>query len=264
MPTRTRTWRAAFAVAALSLLWPPASGHRRWGYTAAAGTLLVVAASVIAAVEADARWWVTEHEWVVWVAAIVCAAVAVMRCGITGAAFAERIPYQPYMWRWYAAHALAGTLAVASAVPLIATSALLWSAHSAAGDVFADAPAVAPVAVPDTPQSTAPASPEIVSPETTEPVPTSPDTTAPAPTPAPTTQPLEGAELAGPDGRWNVLMLGGDAGPGRWGLRTDTLIVASVDVATGDAALVSVPRNIERAGSRKGRSLTPGRTGSGT
>lgn len=43
--------------------------------------------------------------------------------------------------------------------------------------------------------------------------------------------------------RLNVLLLGGDAGPGRRGLRTDTMIVASVDPATGDTALIGVPRN---------------------
>jgi LCP family protein required for cell wall assembly len=43
--------------------------------------------------------------------------------------------------------------------------------------------------------------------------------------------------------RLNILLLGGDAGPGRGGLRTDTMIVASVDPVSGDAALVGVPRN---------------------
>jgi polyisoprenyl-teichoic acid--peptidoglycan teichoic acid transferase len=43
--------------------------------------------------------------------------------------------------------------------------------------------------------------------------------------------------------RLNVLLLGGDAGPGRSGLRTDTMVVASVDPMTGDAALIGVPRN---------------------
>jgi len=43
--------------------------------------------------------------------------------------------------------------------------------------------------------------------------------------------------------RLNVLILGGDAGPGRPGLRTDTMIVASVDPVTGDAALFGIPRN---------------------
>lgn len=43
--------------------------------------------------------------------------------------------------------------------------------------------------------------------------------------------------------RLNILLLGGDAGPDRSGLRTDTMIVASIDPITGDAALVGLPRN---------------------
>lgn len=43
--------------------------------------------------------------------------------------------------------------------------------------------------------------------------------------------------------RLNVLLLGGDAGPGRGGLRTDTMIVASVDPLSGESALFGVPRN---------------------
>jgi LCP family protein required for cell wall assembly len=46
--------------------------------------------------------------------------------------------------------------------------------------------------------------------------------------------------------RLNVLLLGGDAGPGRRGVRTDTVILASLDPATGHAALFSVPRNMAR------------------
>lgn len=43
--------------------------------------------------------------------------------------------------------------------------------------------------------------------------------------------------------RLNILLLGGDAGPGRRGLRTDTMIVASIDPISGDAALFGLPRN---------------------
>ena len=43
--------------------------------------------------------------------------------------------------------------------------------------------------------------------------------------------------------RLNVLLLGGDAGKGRDGTRTDTVIVASIDTRTGDTALISLPRN---------------------
>ncbi|HZA81143.1 MAG TPA: LCP family protein, partial [Actinomycetes bacterium] len=47
-------------------------------------------------------------------------------------------------------------------------------------------------------------------------------------------------------GRVTVLLLGGDAGPGRRGLRTDTMIVASLEVATGKLALFGLPRNLVR------------------
>jgi LCP family protein required for cell wall assembly len=46
------------------------------------------------------------------------------------------------------------------------------------------------------------------------------------------------------DGRLNLLLLGGDAGPGRFLVRTDTMILLSVDVATGRAALFGIPRNL--------------------
>jgi len=44
--------------------------------------------------------------------------------------------------------------------------------------------------------------------------------------------------------RVNVLLLGGDAGPGRPGLRTDSMIVVSIDPVTGDTAMISIPRNL--------------------
>ncbi|HSM37725.1 MAG TPA: LCP family protein, partial [Candidatus Limnocylindrales bacterium] len=61
----------------------------------------------------------------------------------------------------------------------------------------------------------------------------------PEPTPQPTPEP---GWLA--DGRLDVLLVGGDAGPGRASLRTDSMILLSVDVATGRAALSGIPRNL--------------------
>lgn len=46
------------------------------------------------------------------------------------------------------------------------------------------------------------------------------------------------------DGRYNILLLGGDAGVGRVGLRPDSMTVASVDQETGRTVLVSLPRNL--------------------
>jgi LCP family protein required for cell wall assembly len=45
--------------------------------------------------------------------------------------------------------------------------------------------------------------------------------------------------------RVNVLLLGGDGGKGREGVRTDTVIVASIDTHTGNTTLISLPRNLE-------------------
>jgi LCP family protein required for cell wall assembly len=47
------------------------------------------------------------------------------------------------------------------------------------------------------------------------------------------------------DGRYNVLLLGGDAGPDRDGLRPDSISVVSVDATTGEAVIVGIPRNLE-------------------
>ncbi|MGW5237351.1 LCP family protein [Monashia sp. NPDC004114] len=47
--------------------------------------------------------------------------------------------------------------------------------------------------------------------------------------------------------RVNILLLGSDAGVGRTGTRTDSMIVASIDTKTGRTALISLPRNLLRA-----------------
>jgi LCP family protein required for cell wall assembly len=47
------------------------------------------------------------------------------------------------------------------------------------------------------------------------------------------------------DGRYNVLLLGGDSGPDRDGVRPDSLTLASIDADTGRTVLVGLPRNLE-------------------
>lgn len=49
----------------------------------------------------------------------------------------------------------------------------------------------------------------------------------------------------GDDRRVNVLLLGGDGGEGRRGVRTDTVMVASIETATGATTLFSLPRNLQ-------------------
>ncbi|QDP98655.1 LytR family transcriptional regulator [Microlunatus elymi] len=46
-------------------------------------------------------------------------------------------------------------------------------------------------------------------------------------------------------GRINVLLLGGDAGKDRVGLRPDSMTIASIDVDSGRTVLFSLPRNME-------------------
>lgn len=49
------------------------------------------------------------------------------------------------------------------------------------------------------------------------------------------------------DGRYNFLMMGGDAGEDRMGRRPDSLSVLSVDAESGQTAIISVPRNLQNA-----------------
>ncbi len=59
--------------------------------------------------------------------------------------------------------------------------------------------------------------------------------------------------VTGPaSGRYNVLLLGGDSGPDRSGLRPDSLTVASVDAETGRTVLIGLPRNLENVPFPKG------------
>lgn len=49
------------------------------------------------------------------------------------------------------------------------------------------------------------------------------------------------------DGRYTFLLLGGDAGEGRQGLRADSMTVVTVNATTGAATMIGVPRNMRNA-----------------
>lgn len=71
---------------------------------------------------------------------------------------------------------------------------------------------------------------------------------------------LSSVFVAGPseppvDGRYNILLLGGDAGADRDGLRPDSISVVSLDAATGQATTISLPRNLENVPFSAGSSL---------
>ncbi|WP_430592355.1 LCP family protein [Humidisolicoccus flavus] len=49
------------------------------------------------------------------------------------------------------------------------------------------------------------------------------------------------------DGYYTFMLLGGDAGADRWGLRPDSITVVTVDAETGAATLIGIPRNLQNA-----------------
>jgi len=48
------------------------------------------------------------------------------------------------------------------------------------------------------------------------------------------------------DGRYNVLLLGGDSGSDREGMRPDSINVVSIDAESGRSVIVSLPRNLQK------------------
>ena len=69
------------------------------------------------------------------------------------------------------------------------------------------------------------------------------------------------------EGRYNVLLLGGDSGPDRSGIRPDSLTVASIDKDSGRTVLIGLPRNLEdvpfKPGSVMDKKFPNGFTGEG-
>ena len=59
-----------------------------------------------------------------------------------------------------------------------------------------------------------------------------------------TDKPLAANDVASGDGFKTVLLLGGDEGPGRWALRTDTMILVTIHEESGRIAMISIPRNM--------------------
>ena len=57
----------------------------------------------------------------------------------------------------------------------------------------------------------------------------------------------EGPAVPEAEGRYNILVLGADAGEGRQGLRPDSMHVVSVDARTGAIVMFSLPRNLQNA-----------------
>jgi LCP family protein required for cell wall assembly len=107
-----------------------------------------------------------------------------------------------------------------------------------------------PAAPSPTPTTAAPGSPSPASPTPAGP--------SPSPTPVPPVYgPIDAAWAE--NGRLDLLLVGSDSGVGRSSIRTDTMILLSVEIETGRAAMFGFPRNMtgvplpqESAGARPG------------
>ncbi|GAA1300851.1 hypothetical protein Psi02_27820 [Planotetraspora silvatica] len=69
--------------------------------------------------------------------------------------------------------------------------------------------------------------------------------TAPEPASGVTASPIRAEDPWNGRKRVNFLLLGGDAAGNRIGVRTDSMTVASVDIASGNTVLFSLPRNLQ-------------------
>lgn len=128
-------------------------------------------------------------------------------------------------------YAIAVALAVAILAPLAMGGRYALVQKDLIEHVFADSDPVS-VAAAETPTPTPI--------RTAERVPSPAGTSRPAP---PT--PAKPDPWAGRD-RVNILLLGGDGASDRVGIRTDTVILASVDVRTGNTVLIGLPRNLSK------------------
>lgn len=63
---------------------------------------------------------------------------------------------------------------------------------------------------------------------------------------------VDGDLGAANEGRYNILMLGGDSGADRWGLRPDSMTIASIDAQTGRTVMIGLPRNMQNFPFREG------------
>ncbi len=240
------------AAAAGSVIWPGlghiVSGQRRRGAIIGGSVLFVLLVAV---------WWVLEQRsiervsWTVqptWLrAAIVGSILALaLRILIGVDAYRRRRSSLPAsrrgVWHVLALLALAAVTAAPHLVMIRYASAQLDVLHT----VFDATETVAarPTPLPTTPvpaTTEAPASPAATAPTTstaTTPIPTTAAPTTAAPT---TTIPTWDG-----DERLTILLLGGDGGFDRSGVRTDTIIALSIHVASGDAVAFSIPRNWQK------------------
>ena len=145
------------------------------------------------------------------------------------------------------AGAVAGTMIIVGVAPLAVSANYVWKTDQAIERVFASdgATTAYPGTLPPDSDSTRHVTTTTRATVLTLPEPGETPTTTSSPPATTSTTSTTLPPIVGED-RMNVLLLGGDAGPGRWSLRTDSMIVVSIDPFSGDTAMISVPRNLSQ------------------
>ncbi len=241
-PPRRRPLAARCAL--LSFLWPGLGqingGARRRGFVlvAVTATLLAGTLGVLALQGRDTLIGEAVDTRVLAGVLVANALIALYRLGAI--ADAARLGYR--------ASGTAVTLAVLAALVIVPQAAAGWYAYTAydtVTEVFEEAEptdVLVPVAdefdVPETPGT--PAGGLAADPSS---IPTISRTPEKAAVPV-AAAPAKNLPAWKKRGRLNIVLLGADAGPGRSGLRTDTMMVATIDLKTRRAAIFSVPRNM--------------------
>lgn len=238
-PRRTdllRSVRSSAALASfLSFLLPGLGqllmGARRRG--------ILMAAPIVALLGAAAIAWLVDRPLVVRAALrpdVLLAVVALSLALLAYRSWAIVDAYRVSRRRWGGASSTAQRAAsLLAVVVLLAVTAyshgwvayLGWNAHQTLAAVFA----------PGGPDGIASAAPTSSLPSGS--AGSTPATSTPMSTPAPTASPPP--EWAA-DGRLNVLLIGSDAGPGRWSMRADAIILVSIEISSGRVAAFSLPR----------------------
>lgn len=222
----------------LSMVWPGlghwATGQRRTGLVVAITTGIVVASAslwVATRTRAELVALATEPPALRAVMAVALATMAVRFVIVFGAVRSSGSPSVRLSRCTVLAIAV---VLVVGAVPHIVVVAYAQAQLETVTTVFAESEAITarPSVLPaqDSPGVETSTGPSNVTTAETE--------TEPA---APADSPPWGHEE-----RLNVAVLGSDGGFDRTGVRTDTIMVVSVEVATGDAVVFSIPRNWER------------------
>ncbi len=266
---------------AVSAVWPGLGhfGHRnRRALLLATATLAVAVVGLVYSLTRDVRtlltWSVNRPSLQALIVATLC--VLVFRCVVAFDAYrtaARRYPPpRSSILRRLGTLVTLMVLALLTAAPHLIVVRLAADQLTLLSDVFdaTDTQTARPTPIPATAAPTPDPNTTTPTPIPTTAAPTpDPNATTPAPdpatslptlAPATTAQTTTGSSDAAPqtdfappttvrtatwDGadRLTIALLGSDAGFGRYGVRTDTIIVLSIAVATGDAAAFNVPRN---------------------